>query len=142
MKNLPIGIANTACQGIYVAMKVNEKIRLLCRLRKLKGKDLASALDVHPSTVSRWLGGKSEPDIRMFLRLARTLEVPMEFFVDEEMEEVPNWDSLTGKERALIEAAKVVGYDRAMRRLMNVPESKALPGESYGELDREGLADD
>lgn len=49
--------------------------------RGWKGVDLASASDVTPTSVSRYLGGKAEPRAAELYRLAKALDVSMEWLL-------------------------------------------------------------
>lgn len=99
------------------------KLSRLCRQRGWSQRDLAEALgDVSKSTVSNWMNGKTDPRRGELARMARLFEVPVQYLVFDELEE-PGGDGLSDRVRRLLWAAETVGYDVALRRIMNAPEA-------------------
>lgn len=65
----------------------------LVRLRlakKLRQKELAAQLGVHPRHVSRWETDKVRPRTRMLERIAETLEVPVALLLQETQDMAPD----------------------------------------------------
>jgi transcriptional regulator with XRE-family HTH domain len=67
------------------------------------------------NTVHRWCKGEQVPPVEYMLRLARALDVSLEYLVDDEMDEPPKL--LTEDERIILLLAHDMGVDKARRRL-------------------------
>jgi transcriptional regulator with XRE-family HTH domain len=97
------------------------KLSRLCWQKGWSQRDLAEALDgVSKSTVSNWLSGKTEPRRPELAGLARLFGVSVDYLVLDELEE-PSGDGLDEPQRRLLWAAETVGYEVALRRIMNAP---------------------
>lgn len=112
-------------------MKFDAKLRKLLDAQGLSQSELAAAIGLQPSRVSRWARGEGEPTRVQLVRLARALGVTADFLADDAQDEPDPGPSPA--EARVLEAARVVGYDLALRRIMAAPESQAPPGESYRE---------
>ncbi|HHB3507873.1 TPA: helix-turn-helix domain-containing protein [Bacillus cereus] len=55
----------------------NEKVSTLLRMRKMKQIDFADAIERHPSTVSLYLSGKSEPGRKALIAMSEVLDTPI-----------------------------------------------------------------
>jgi transcriptional regulator with XRE-family HTH domain len=84
--NLP-AIAESTNIG---TMRLNEKLLKLCDERGLDSqRDLARLAKLSKSSVSRWVNGETRPRMLQALKLARALKVPLEYLIDDAMEEMP-----------------------------------------------------
>lgn len=71
-------------------MRLNEKLLKLCDERGLDSqRDLARLAKLSKSSVNRWVNGETRPRMLQALQLARALKVPLEYLIDDAMEEVP-----------------------------------------------------
>jgi transcriptional regulator with XRE-family HTH domain len=71
-------------------MRLNEKLLKLCDDRGLDSqRDLARLAKLSKSSVGRWINGETRPRMLQALQLARALKVPLEYLIDDAMEEVP-----------------------------------------------------
>ncbi len=66
----------------------HKRLGLARKRRRLTGKGLAELAGVSAITVSRLENGENQPDEETIARLARALRYPMEFFFDDDPEEV------------------------------------------------------
>ncbi|HDR4450929.1 helix-turn-helix transcriptional regulator [Bacillus cereus] len=55
----------------------SEKVSTLLRKRKMKQIDFAGAIERHPSTVSLYLSGKSEPGRKALIAMSEVLNTPI-----------------------------------------------------------------
>lgn len=73
--------------------------------------------------VSRWKEGKGEPTGTQLARIADTLRVPVRTLIDG-AEDRP---SLTAEQERILELVDVIGYQDALRRLMQPIDAKKPP---------------
>jgi transcriptional regulator with XRE-family HTH domain len=131
-------------------MKLEEKLVNQMRRLSLNGQKLAKVSRVSDSEISRILAGKSRPGLENAFRLARALGVSLDYLADDTLESDPlqNADPLTADEREVLALAhgigtnraarvldivRIVGYDGAMRRLLDArpiveADPEARPG--------------
>lgn len=116
-------------------MKLEEKIYRLMLLRGLNQQKLSQLAQVSDSEISRLLNGQSKrPGLNSVFRLARALEVSVDFLADDELEADPHQqgDPLSRDERdvldrarslglrnalMVLDASKILGFETAIRRL-------------------------
>ncbi|MEW9912441.1 helix-turn-helix domain-containing protein [Bacillus pacificus] len=55
----------------------SEKVSTLLRKKKMKQIDFADAIERHPSTVSLYLSGKSEPGRKALIAMSEVLDTPI-----------------------------------------------------------------
>jgi len=97
------------------------KLSRLCWHCSYSQRALAEALGVvSKSTVSNWMTGKTDPKLRELAALARLFGVSVDYLVKDELEE-PGGDGLGESQRRVLWAAETVGYDVALRRIMQAP---------------------
>jgi transcriptional regulator with XRE-family HTH domain len=97
------------------------KLSKLCWQKGWTQRELAERLDgVSKSTVSNWMTGKTDPRRKELVQLARLFEVPVAYLASDEQEE-PVGDGLSEVQRRVLWAAETVGYELALRRIMNAP---------------------
>ena len=114
-------------------MRFEEKLRKQMIHKGLNQQRLAAASRVSNSEVSRILGGKSQPGLENAMRLARAVGVSLDYLADDdhageatagvvalgehaEVLEVAG-DLGYRQARHLLESARVLGYEVAIRRL-------------------------
>lgn len=122
-------------------MHLDEKLHKQMLLKGLNGQKLARLSLVSDSEISRILGGKSLPGLENAFRLAKAVGVSLDYLADDTLEAEPakSGDVLTDAERSLLrtakdlgtreasqilEVARFVGYEAAMRRLLDAKDVK------------------
>ncbi len=101
-------------------MNLVEKIEKLLSDRGWKQIDLAEAIGVSKQRVSQWMQGTGQPKPYHLLRMARALNVPMEFLADDTMEDIAA-QGVSAEEMKVVEMARVLGLEEAKRRLLQAP---------------------
>jgi transcriptional regulator with XRE-family HTH domain len=90
-------------------MTFPEKLLTVAQQRNISQSDIVRALSGGPGrsskdVVSRWFTGRSKPNVYAGLALARYLEVPMEWLVDDAMDGPPEgWNE---RDRAVLAAIR------------------------------------
>ena len=117
-------------------MKLDEKLHKQMLLKGLNGQKLARLSLVSDSEISRILAGKSLPGLENAFRLAKAVGVSLDYLADDSLESEPAKTSdvtsdlergllRTGRDLGireasqLLEVARFVGYETAMRRLLD-----------------------
>lgn len=78
------------------AHRLPEKLAYYIKVRKLKHKDIAPHIDVHPYTIGRWLSGDSEPGATALSRLADLFQCTVDELLGREVpKDRPEWTQLT-----------------------------------------------
>jgi transcriptional regulator with XRE-family HTH domain len=104
-------------------MDLPTKLSKLCWQNGWTQRDLAERLDgVSKSTVSNWMTGKTDPRRMELLQLAKVFEVPVAYLASDELEEQAG-DGLSEIQRRILWAAETVGYEVALKRIMNAPDT-------------------
>jgi transcriptional regulator with XRE-family HTH domain len=103
----------TECQfrSTIAAMKAAEKIAWLCRERGLTQKRVGELAALPENRISKWLDGQGEPTARQALRLARVLDVPMDWLVDDEADVPPPDPGLSPAELRAVEMTRALNLD-------------------------------
>ncbi len=119
-------------------MELKHKLQMLMKARNLNGQKLARLSRVSDSEISRILQGKSRPGLDNALRLARAVEVSLDFLADDRIEVEPTAavdDAPTAEDRKLLalckrigseevqrvlEIVRILGYEAAMARLLGM----------------------
>jgi transcriptional regulator with XRE-family HTH domain len=117
-------------------MKLDEKLHKQMLLKGLNGQKLAKLSQVSDSEISRILAGRSLPGLENAFRLAKAVGVSLDYLADDSLESDPakSSDVASDLERGLLrtardigpreaaqllEIARFVGYETAMRRLLD-----------------------
>jgi transcriptional regulator with XRE-family HTH domain len=101
------------------------KLSTLCWQRNWSQRDLSERLDgVSKSTVSNWMTGKTDPRRKELVQLARLFDLPVAYLALDEAEK-PTGDGLSEIQRRVLWAAETVGYELALKRIMNAPGATA-----------------
>jgi transcriptional regulator with XRE-family HTH domain len=98
--------------GVYGRMRYLEKIDDALRRRLLKRADLARLTGFSPSRISKWFNGQGKPDLYQAAKMARVLDVPLEYLTDDTMNEIPMLPS-SELERALWHLVRRAGVEVA-----------------------------
>jgi transcriptional regulator with XRE-family HTH domain len=100
------------------------KDKLLTEMARqgLNGQRLAQRSKVSDSEISRILSGQSTPGLENAFRLARAVEVSLDFLADDELENDPlkAADVVSSDERRILDLAQRLGLSRAMLLLENI----------------------
>ena len=116
--------------------KLKDKLLTEMARKGLNGQKLAMKSKVSDSEISRILSGQSTPGLENAYRLARAVNVSLDYLADDQLEVDPikSSDPLTVEERRLLDLAQrvglirailllenisYIGYDTAMQRLLN-----------------------
>src|SRR4051794_16411532 len=103
------------------AMDFATKLTKLSWQQGWSQRDLSERLDgVSKSTVSNWMTGKTDPRRKELVRLAQLFGVTVTYLASDELEE-PAGDGLSEIQRRVLWAAETVGYELALKRIMNAP---------------------
>lgn len=112
-----------------------EKVERLATAKGLRKKQIADVMAVYPTRISDWIaGGTWRPDLNQALRLARLLDVPLEYLADDEMDEIPR-PELTDAEIEVLKIVRKMGTAEAEKRLLNLSTTSGgqdqEPDETY-----------
>jgi len=110
-----------------------DKVIEVLAARGLKQNALAAALGVPDYTVTKWKGeGEGKPSPYQLLQAARWLGVPVDYFLDHQMTEIPppavtddEWLVLRVFRALRDDAADPIDHEEAIRRLSHRPD---IPG--------------
>lgn len=81
-----MGVANYGEAALYDGMSLIEKVTKLMTERGLKQADLARMMGTTPQRVSLWMqGGKANPKVFHLVRLAKGLNVSLDYLLDDDM---------------------------------------------------------
>lgn len=114
-----------------LAMKLSEKLKRICGERGWGQSNLLGFVpDVTKSTMSNWYQGKYKPDLESALRLARGLNVPLDWLADDEADYPPPSDSVPSDERYLLQVIRDLNLsrDEAVRRLAGIRADGKVEG--------------
>ncbi|WP_422926984.1 helix-turn-helix domain-containing protein [Singulisphaera sp. PoT] len=104
------------------ASPLQRKLMAQMLRRGLNGQKLAKISKVSDSEISRILAGKSRPGLENAFRLARAVGVSLDYLADDTLEHDParSTDPLSTEEREVLELARGIGCSRAVRILENI----------------------
>jgi transcriptional regulator with XRE-family HTH domain len=99
-----------------------DKLEILLREKGLTQAALEKLVGLSENKISKWKQ-KGEPRASEALRMARTLGVPVEYLIDDAMDEPGGEPGLTADERTIVDLFRVLGIGKleAMRRLTATP---------------------
>jgi transcriptional regulator with XRE-family HTH domain len=132
-------------------MRLVDKVLKLAKDKRITQAQLATMIGAHPSRLSEWKNDEGKPSIAQALRMARVLDVSLDYLADDSMDEPPVRQELPEDEKALLRLYRALkpalGEDEAMRRLAgqsadgreaprSLPRVGPLPGQSEAELSR------
>jgi len=93
-------------------MKLGPKIRHVRKLRGLSQTKVGVLVGVHQTQVGKWEKGTNTPDIQQAKSLADVLNVPLDYLVDDQVDDPPA-PEITPDERALLKALRKARIDPA-----------------------------
>ncbi len=127
-------------------MILKDKLQLLMARRGLNGQKLARLSKVSDSEISRILQGKSRPGLDNAFRLAKSVNVTLDYLADDSADVEPPQpgESLSPEERKLLEVAQKIGCTKVLTILENirflgyeVAMSRLVGGKPIIEIDKE-----
>jgi transcriptional regulator with XRE-family HTH domain len=134
-------LRNGAVNASIGSMKFSEKFKKLREQKPYTNAALARKIDVHETTVGRWVKNRQLPTTDQYIALADLFGVSMRYLADEKITDpVFEGVGINESERLLLQAGRTVGIETALKRVMAADESRPLPGQSWAE--RKGRADD
>jgi transcriptional regulator with XRE-family HTH domain len=103
-------------------MELKEKLHVQMTRLGLNGQKLARISGVSDSEISRILNGKSRPGLENAHRLAKAMGVSLDYLADDTLDVDPlaHADPLSADEREVLELARAIGLTRASRVLENI----------------------
>jgi Zn-dependent peptidase ImmA (M78 family)/DNA-binding XRE family transcriptional regulator len=113
----------------------HKRLSLARKRRRLTGKGLAELAGISAITVSRLENGENQPDEETIAKLARALSYPIEFFSDDDPEEIDtnsvsfrSLSKMSAKERDAAIAAGVLGLQLSdwVEHEFRLPEANIL----------------
>ncbi len=130
-------------------MKLKEKLQILMARHSLNGQKLAKLSQVSDSEISRILQGKYRPGLDNAFRLAKAVNVSLDFLADDslEMDASQSGDLMSPDERkvlnltqkigaaevvAILENVRFLGYEVAMSRLIGAKPIIEIDKEAMG----------
>jgi transcriptional regulator with XRE-family HTH domain len=131
-------------------MELKEKLQAQMTRLGLNGQKLARMSGVSDSEISRILNGKSRPGLENASRLAKAMGVSLDYLADDALDADPlaHADPLSADEREVLDLARgigltkasrilenirIIGYEVAMRRLLEARSALPAPGPADAE---------
>jgi len=127
-------------------MTLKDKLQMLMTRHGLNGQKLARLSQVSDSEISRILQGKSRPGLDNAFRLARSVNVTLDYLADDSVEVEPPApaDLLSPEERKLLAVAQKIGCSDVLTILetirflgYDVAMSRLVGGKPVIEIDKE-----
>ena len=103
-------------------MLLKDKLQMLMARCGLNGQKLARLSQVSDSEISRILQGKSRPGLDNAFRLARAVNVTLDYLADDSLDAEPPQpaDHLSPEERRLLTVAQKIGPSEVLTLLENI----------------------
>jgi transcriptional regulator with XRE-family HTH domain len=103
-------------------MILKDKLHMLMARCGLNGQKLARLSQVSDSEISRILQGKSRPGLDNAFRLAKAVNVTLDYLADDSLDTEPPQpaDHLTPEERRIMTIAQKIGQDEVLTLLENI----------------------
>jgi transcriptional regulator with XRE-family HTH domain len=129
-------------------MILKDKLQVLMARYGLNGQKLARLSQVSDSEISRILQGKSRPGLDNAFRLAKAVNVSLDYLADDTLDTEPPQpaDHLSPEERKLLTVAQKVGYSEVITLLENirflgyeVAMSRLVGGKPVIEIEKDGV---
>lgn len=102
----------------------SRKLRVLCSERGSQAR-LAEAIGMSPGALNHIVNGRQDPSLFQALLIARALGASLDDLTDDEVVEVEAANAMTDGERRLLEIARIVGLEEALRRITMAPPRQA-----------------
>ncbi len=107
-----------------------EKILATMKARGVRQDALERMCGLSENRISKWKNNQGEPTAKQLLRIADVLGLPMRYLADDSMDR-PDLE-LDEVQRRILWLAEQVGYDVAVKRLANAPETQKAPAPVEG----------
>jgi len=103
-----------------------EKIEKLLAAKGWKQNAFEKAAVLAENRISEWKDGEGEPTLRQALRIARLLQVPLEYLADDSLDEPLPSTGVTPDEAAILDLFRALRLDKAegLRRLASPPSGQ------------------
>jgi transcriptional regulator with XRE-family HTH domain len=103
-------------------MKLKDKLQMLMNRHALNGQKLARLSQVSDSEISRILQGKSRPGLDNAFRLAKAVNVSLDYLADDsvDVDSSQPADHLSAEERKVLNLAQKIGGPEVLAILENV----------------------
>jgi transcriptional regulator with XRE-family HTH domain len=98
-------------------MRLSEKIPMLVKRMGITQAELARAIGTYPSRISEWASEEGKPSIQQALRMARALNVSLDYLADDAQDDPPQMLS-SEWERKVWEIVKEIGAEAAWKKLV------------------------
>lgn len=104
---------------VYKGMKFADKLRTLRETARLSQEEVGIYVGLAQSRISRWEKGEGMPKITQALRLAKGLNVSLDFLLDDALDEPAKGTGITADEMAVIRMMRHRGLtmEQALDRL-------------------------
>lgn len=109
-----------------MATSFREKLRYAMAQKRMTNRELGDAIGTYPERISKWFGDKGLPDLHQAYRIAKALEVPIEWLADEEADSLPV-SQPSGLSLPEDEAAILLLY-QSLRRAGAIDMDRAIAG--------------
>jgi transcriptional regulator with XRE-family HTH domain len=123
-----MSVATPDRMALYDAMKFPDKLRKHRTERRMTQQALADNVGVAQNQVARWEAGSGRPYYDQVLRIARALDVPVEYLCDDEMEspsEAHGGVELSEGDRAVLAIVRQRGLPWVLLALTDPPQIRA-----------------
>lgn len=108
--------------GYLQGMKIFDKIDAALDARGLTQAALERLTGLAENRISKWKDGKGYPDLEQARRIAKTLDVPLEWLADDAQDWPPPRNIDDSRWLWLVQAADVLGFDEIQRRILNAAD--------------------
>lgn len=109
------------------SMTFDRKVLAACEDREWTASDLARRVGVSKNTTGRWLSGQTRPYEESLVRLARVLDLSLDYLADDALDEPPA-PALSEDERTVLEVYRALRLDAqaAIRGLTAAARQEAV----------------
>jgi transcriptional regulator with XRE-family HTH domain len=114
-------LARTVDVQFTYGMDLPTKLSQLMEARRVSQADVARAAGMAQTAISRVLGGKQRLYLDQAAQIADYLGVSVDYLADDSLDEPPRGPELSEDERVILRMARVLGAEKAIRRLVDPP---------------------
>lgn len=108
-----------------LGMTFGPKLQMLMKRKGLTRSVVSNAIGAQSdNTVTNYIAGKTTPDLEKAIKLARLLDVSLDYLADDEQDDPPQEQTgvvLDEREAEILRIAKLLGHERALGRLLGMP---------------------
>jgi transcriptional regulator with XRE-family HTH domain len=109
----PIGLVS----GKLGDMRLVEKLEMALRSKGLTQGSFERLAMLSENRISKWKNNQGEPTVRQALRMARLLDLPLDYLADDEVDEEPH-RLIDDWERKIRDVIAIIGAEVVYRRLL------------------------